>query len=158
MRKLLIACMLFMSSTPVFAGFSESQFQKHVHRADPYITHYEAAAKKHGVPMKLLLRQSAIESGFWDKSIVTGKRKSKRGAIGIGQFMPATARMFGINPYDVQSSINGQALYMKTLYDKFGSWELALCAYNWGDSNLIEAKLKAPKAVLRYARFILGTK
>lgn len=156
MRKLLIVCILFMSSTPALADFSEKQFQKHIHRAEPYIIHYEAAAKKHGVPLKLLLRQSAIESGFWDKAIVSGERKSKMGAIGIGQFLPSTAKKFGVNPYNVQSSINGQALYMKTLYDKFGSWELALCAYNWGDGNLIKANLKAPKSVLRYAKFIIG--
>lgn len=160
MKRLLISCLLIMSTTSVSASnFTEATLKKHIGKAEPYMEIYKSASKEYGVPLNILVRMGAIESGFWDKKIVSGKHRSRKGATGIAQFMPATARMLGVNPTDVTSSINGQARYLQILYGIFGNWDNALHAYNWGDGNLKlvlkpGSKKKIPKSVVGYARFI----
>ena len=46
--------------------------------------------------------------------------------------MPQTARGLGVDPRDVMQNLEGGARYLKTQYDKFGDWRLALAAYNAG--------------------------
>lgn len=160
MKRLLISCLLIMSTTSVSASnFTEEMLKKHIGKVEPYMELYKSASTKYGVPLNILVRMGAAESGFWDKKIVSGKYKSHKGAIGIAQFMPATARMLDVNPTDVTSSINGQARYLKTLYGIFGNWDNALHAYNWGDGNLKlvlkpGSKKNIPKSVVEYAIFI----
>jgi soluble lytic murein transglycosylase-like protein len=47
--------------------------------------------------------------------------------------MPATARRFGVDPYDASSSIWGAAKYLQALYRQFSDWKWAVAAYNWGE-------------------------
>lgn len=84
------------------------------------------AAKQHGVPERLLSALIQQESG-WNP-----KAKSPAGALGIAQFMPGTAKGFGIDPLDPNQAIPAAALYLKRSFEKFGSWDLALAAYNAG--------------------------
>ena len=98
-----------------------------------YIPMYKAAAEKHGVPFSILVAQAAAENGFWNPDIISGKRKSSTGAAGIGQFMPATAKQYGINPLDPEQSIDAQAKYLANSYGMHGSWDKALAGYNAGD-------------------------
>ena len=59
--------------------------------------------------------------------------RSRQGAAGLMQLMPATARQYGAaDPYDAEQSIASGARYLKALMDRFGSVELALWAYNAG--------------------------
>lgn len=91
----------------------------------PYIRRY--AAQYH-VPADLLAAQIDAESGFDPNAV------SPAGAIGISQFMPATARGFGIDPHDPVQSIEGQARYMHNLLMHYnGDVRLALAAYNAGE-------------------------
>lgn len=46
--------------------------------------------------------------------------------------MPGTARALGVNPHNPYENLIGGARYLKQQYDKFGSWDLALAAYNAG--------------------------
>lgn len=93
------------------------------------------AALKHGVPPDLAIRQAAKESGF-DPAVISVKRKSPAGAMGMFQFMPDTAKAYGVNVADPADSADKAMLYMSKLYKQFGDWKLASWAYNWGQGNL----------------------
>lgn len=106
-------------------------------RGKQFMPLYAAAAQKHGVPVGLLVAQGAQESGYWDPAVVSGKRVSSAGALGVGQFMPGTAERFGIDPLDPAQAIDAQAKYMRLNADMFdGDWSKALAAYNWGEGNV----------------------
>lgn len=151
-KKILLAGFIFMSGS--VHAFNEADYTKYsASRGAKYEAMYDIASKEHGVPKSILTRMGAIESGYWNPSIINGSKKSHKHAIGIAQFVPRTARLLGVDPYDVQSSINGQAKYMKYLYDNFGSWYYAACAYNYGEGNVrkvLRGKKGIPKSVKRY--------
>ncbi|MFC3143795.1 lytic transglycosylase domain-containing protein [Psychromarinibacter halotolerans] len=92
----------------------------------PYLDMARAAARRHGIPEDLFLRLVQQESG-WNPSI-----ESHKGAYGLAQLMPATARTLGVDHTDPVQNLDGGARYLKMQYDRFGSWRLALAAYNAG--------------------------
>jgi hypothetical protein len=61
---------------------------------------------------------------------------ARSGAAGYFQFMPATARQYGVDVHNEQSSLDGARRYLSDLAAEFGSTEKALAAYNWGPGNL----------------------
>jgi hypothetical protein len=92
---------------------------------------YEApiarAASRWNVSAALLSAQIYVESNFNPFAI------SRAGARGIAQFMPGTARSYGLrNPFDPDAAINAQAHLMRDLLRRFGSVPLALAGYNAG--------------------------
>lgn len=93
----------------------------------------QAAARKHGVPEDLFARLVQQESG-WNPTA-----KSHKGALGLAQLMPQTAESLRVDPLDPQENLEGGARYLAAQYRKFGSWRLALAAYNAG-----------PQAVQKY--------
>lgn len=100
---------------------------------DPqYLAWADEASKEHGVPPQLLHRLIGAESS-WNPSAVSSK-----GAVGIAQFMPGTARRFGIDPTNPQQSIGAAAKYLRANYDQFGSWSKAAAGYNWGEGNVMK--------------------
>jgi len=86
----------------------------------------KAAARKHAVPEDLFLRLVQQESG-WNPGAV-----SVKGATGLAQLMPGTAASLGVDPNDPHQNLEGGARYLRQMYDKFGTWRLALAAYNAG--------------------------
>ncbi len=46
--------------------------------------------------------------------------------------MPDTAAHLGVDPSDPHDNLDGGARYLRMMYDRFGSWKLALAAYNAG--------------------------
>jgi hypothetical protein len=85
-----------------------------------------ASAAKWGISPALLAAQLDAESGFNPNSV------SSAGAVGIAQFLPSTAREWGVNPYDVNSAIDGMAHLDSVYYKRYGSISKALAAYNAG--------------------------
>lgn len=83
-------------------------------------------ARKHGIPPSLFTAMISQESGF------NPKARSPVGAIGLGQLMPDTARGLGVNPNDPVQNLEGSARYLAKAKQSFGSWKLALAAYNAG--------------------------
>ncbi|CTQ32860.1 Soluble lytic murein transglycosylase precursor [Jannaschia rubra] len=91
-----------------------------------WIDHARVSARRHGVPEDLFLRLIRQESG-WNPGAV-----SRKGALGLTQLMPATAATLGVNPNDPRQNLDGGARYLALQYRNFGSWRLALAAYNAG--------------------------
>jgi hypothetical protein len=85
------------------------------------------SASRWNVSPGLLAAQLMAESGFNPRAV------SPAGALGIAQFMPATARSYGLrDPFDPLASIDAQAHLMSDLLRQFHSVPLALAAYNAG--------------------------
>lgn len=102
-----------------------------------------AAETQFGIPTDLLARQAFEESSFLP-AIISGAQASSAGALGLMQFMPATASALGVNPLDPQSAITGAATLMSQLFSQFGAWSLALAAYDAGPSAVIAAGNNVP--------------
>jgi soluble lytic murein transglycosylase-like protein len=116
-----------------------------------YLAVAKAAAAKHGIPEDLFLRLIQQESG-WNPGAV-----SHKGASGLAQLMPATARKLGVDIDDPTENIEGGARYLKMMYDKFGSWRLALAAYNAGPGAVEKHGGVPPYAETQnYVKAILG--
>lgn len=96
-------------------------------RLDDYAS---VTAEKYGVPPALLL---AIKNAG-EKSGPTAT--SPKGARGVMQFMPGTAKEMGLaDPTDPLASIDAGARYMRKLFDAYGSWDAAVAHYNGGGTQ-----------------------
>lgn len=116
-----------------------------------YLEVAKAAAREHGVPEDLFLRLVQRESG-WNAAAVSNK-----GATGLAQLMPGTARLLGVDIDDPKANLDGGARYLRMMYDKFGSWKLALAAYNAGPGAVEDHDGVPPYAETEaYVKAILG--
>jgi soluble lytic murein transglycosylase-like protein len=95
----------------------------------------ERHARAHRIDQALVRAVIAVESGF-DQAA-----RSRAGAVGLMQLMPATARALGVNPLVAEENVAGGVRYLADLLESFGTVELALVAYNGG-----------PGLARRYAR------
>lgn len=92
----------------------------------PFLTIARAAARRHNVPEDLFLRLIQQESG-WNPNAV-----SHKGAIGLAQLMPGTAKRLRVDASNPSENLEGGAKYLRRQYETFKSWRLALAAYNAG--------------------------
>ncbi|MEW5980959.1 MAG: lytic transglycosylase domain-containing protein [Acidobacteriota bacterium] len=99
----------------------------------------ERYAAESGVRADLVRALIQVESGF------NPKARSSKGARGLMQLMPATAKALGVrNAYDPAENIRGGTQYLRSLLDRYGhDEELALAAYNAG-----------PEAVEKYGNVV----
>jgi soluble lytic murein transglycosylase-like protein len=117
-----------------------------------YLSVAKAAATKHGIPHDLFLRLVQQESG-WNPNA-----RSHAGAMGLAQLMPGTAAKLGVNPRDPQQNLEGGARYLRMMYNRFGSWRLALAAYNAGPEAVAKYGGVPPyRETKNYVRIILGS-
>lgn len=107
-------------------------------------------ARRYGIPPAIFLRQIQQESGF------NPNARSSAGAQGIAQFMPATAKQYGVNTADPISSLTGAAHLDADLIKKYGSVERALSAYNSGKPNAYKDPSFAKGQTYNYVRSIMG--
>ena len=140
------------------ASFDENLAKYSAGRGAQYLPLYKAASEKYSVPYDVLVRQGAQESGFWNPDVVSGKVKSSAGAIGISQFMPATAKGYGIDPFDVEQSIDAQGKYMASNMRLFkGDVSKAVAGYNWGEGNVQRKGMdRLPKETSHYVATVMG--
>jgi len=116
-----------------------------------YLEVAKTLARKHGVPEDLFLRLVQQESG-WNPGAV-----SVKGATGLAQLMPTTASKLGVDISDPHQNLEGGARYLKMMYDKFGTWNLALAAYNAGPGAVEKHGGIPPYAETKnYVKAILG--
>lgn len=157
------------ASPPAFSGFTEAIYVaaediaraftpgpwQYPAAAAPYVPAIQAAEARHGIPDKMLGRLLYQESRF-RADIITGRVSSPAGALGIAQFMPATAAEMGVDPLDPPAAIDAAGAYLRRLYNALGSWQLALAAYNWGIGNVQRKGIeRAPAETRAYYTEIL---
>jgi soluble lytic murein transglycosylase-like protein len=96
----------------------------------PYGDIIDSVSAKHGVSAELVRAVIRVESGYQQRA------RSRKGAMGLMQLMPETARRFSVaDPYDPRQNIEGGIRYLKTLLDRF-PLRLALAAYNAGEAAI----------------------
>ena len=96
------------------------------------------------------------------KAESAGKQEaiSPKGARGLMQLMPGTARDLGVNPDDPQENVEGGSKLLRRLLNKYDSQEIALAAYNWGPGNIDKAirKVKAAGKEVTWANILSEVK
>lgn len=108
-----------------------------------------AAATAHGVPPAMFAAQIATESNFDPDA------RNPSGAAGIAQIEPAAHPT--VDPYDPPAALDYAAAWMAALHQQFGSWRLALAAYNAGPGNVQQYGGVPPfPETQRYLTAILG--
>ncbi|MCX7760370.1 MAG: transglycosylase SLT domain-containing protein [Hydrogenothermaceae bacterium] len=138
--------------------FTENAFN----RANYFLPMVKRVFREEGLPEELAYL-AVVESGF------NPYATSPSNAAGIWQFIPSTGKRFGlrIDEYiderrDPYKSTVAAAKYLKTLYNMFGSWELAIAGYNCGEKciqkraeitgsyNFSDIKYALPKETMEY--------
>jgi soluble lytic murein transglycosylase-like protein len=108
----------YVSTTPVETSSARELY-------DPFVVEY---SNRQSLRPELVRAVIQVESGYNPRAL------SPKGAMGLMQLMPETARMLGVQrPYDPEQNIRGGTRYLRLLLDRYeGSEELALAAYNAG--------------------------
>ncbi len=158
---------LFSSQTKVLDTRAASQYANSVRLQPPsvitpskwntikyngeYLGMAKQAARKYNIPENLFVRLVQQESN-WNP-----RAKSHKGALGLAQLMPETARALGVDPMNPKENLEGGARYLKRQYDRFRNWRLALAAYNAGPAAVEKYNGIPPyKETQNYVRVILG--
>ncbi len=131
-------------------------------RAEPYTGHISTAADKYKLPRELILAVIAVESNFDPRAL------SDKGAMGLMQLMPGTARdLFVEDAWDPAQNIEGGARYLRLLANQYaGDMVKTLAAYNAGPDavrrdgeavpNIPETKEYVRKVVALYKAYKAG--
>ena len=95
----------------------------------PYGEIITTMAQAHGVDPMLVQALIQVESNYRPTA------RSQKGAMGLMQLMPSTARQYNVrNPYDPTANITAGVKHLKSLIDRYRGVELALAAYNAGEA------------------------
>jgi soluble lytic murein transglycosylase-like protein len=104
-------------------------------QSTPYGEIISALSEAHGVDPLLVRALIQVESNYQPRA------RSSKGAMGLMQIMPATARAYRVrNPYDPKTNIEVGVRRLKDLLDRWGAVDLALAAYNAGEGAVQKFK------------------
>jgi membrane-bound lytic murein transglycosylase D len=113
-----------------------------VARSSRYLYYIVEQVEKRGMPTEIALLP-IIESAYNPVAY------SRAHASGIWQFIPSTGKLYGLQQNfwydgrrDVTAATNAALDYLEKLYEMFGSWDLALASYNWGEGAVSRAIAK----------------
>lgn len=110
---------------------------------------FRKAEQDNQLPAGTLAKIAGIESSFRPDAIGPVTRTGKR-AQGLMQFMPDTAKQYGIDPLDPKQAVPAAGKHIAYLRDLFGgSMEKAIAAYNWGEGNVQRRGLEKMPAETR---------
>lgn len=118
----------------------------------PYLDKAKDLALAYGVPLELILAVIKVESDFNPRAC------SPKGAMGLMQLMPSTARALGVkDPFDPEENLEAGVRYLREMLDRFGDLPLALAAYNAGP-GAVEAHRGIPPypETQNYVEKVLG--
>ena len=108
------------------------------------------AAVSNGLSPALLAALVRAESNFNPYAV------SPKGALGLGQLMPATARQVGVTqPFDPVQNLNGSAFYLASQLDRFHNVGSALAAYHAGPKRAARGRHSWPPATRAYVARVL---
>ena len=156
-----------------YARLMERKDKKHLkeilYRGKRYIPLIKDIFSKYNLPDELVFLP-VIESSFNVRAI------SPSGAAGLWQFMPRTARHYGLRidrwideRYDIEKSTIAAARYLRDLHTSFGNWYFVLSGYNIGEYavkrkvgnryryDFWELKYRIPRGARNYTLKFLGT-
>lgn len=151
-------------SDPRYAGMTRAPYRVSAYKpvknssgyptaSDRYALLVEKAAREHSLDQALLQAMIAAESGFDPHAV------SRKGAVGLMQLMPETARRYGVrNLYDPAENIQGGAKYLRDLMRKFNNdLSLTLAAYNAGEDAIVQYGNRIPpyRETLQYVPRVL---
>ena len=109
----------------------------------PFADIIDRIAAEHGVDARLVKALIQVESAFQPKA------RSPKGAMGLMQLMPRTARQYAVaDPYDARANIDAGIRHLKSLLDRFPV-NLALAAYNAGEAAVQRFRGVPPYAETR---------
>lgn len=98
------------------------------------------AAALHGAALEAGISDALLAALVWQESRWKAAAVSSKGAIGLTQLMPETARELGVDPMDPGANLVGGAKYLRQLLSSFnGDVEKALAAYNAGPGRVVRA-------------------
>ncbi len=113
---------------PMLPGAAESGESAAASLAVPFGDLIDRVAAAHRVPARLARAVVQVESGFQQRA------RSRKGAMGLMQLMPGTARQYAVaDPYEPRSNLEAGIRYLRELLDRF-DLPLALAAYNAGEA------------------------
>ncbi len=122
-----------------FTGKGRRHFVRYLERSEYFIPYIQPILKENDVPMDLVYL-AMIESGF------NNHARSRAAAVGPWQFIRGTGKRFGLKVNwwvderrDIAKSTAAAVLYLKRLYQIYGSWELAAASYNAGEAKIARA-------------------
>jgi transglycosylase-like protein with SLT domain len=125
---------------------------------------FNLAGEEHDVDPRLLAAVAWQESDHFAPDVIACERASPDGALGLMQFLPATAAERGVDPCDTADAIFGAAGYLRELHEQFDEdWEVALAAYNAGPNGEVarcrcvptngETELYVPAVMDKWAEY-----
>jgi membrane-bound lytic murein transglycosylase D len=126
-----------------YKKYHQKSYKKKIQKADLFIPTIKKILKENNMPSAFLYLAMA-ESNFELKA------KSHKSAIGVWQFIPLTAKKYGLKidyytdeRMDIVKSTNAAVKYLTRLHGLFDKWYLAAIAYNCGEARVIEAITRA---------------
>jgi len=119
--------------------------------AVPYGDIIDRVAKEQNVPAKLVRAVIQVESAYNERA------RSRKGAMGLMQLMPETARRYAVaDPYDPTSNIEAGIRHLRALLDRLPTMTLAIAAYNAGEAAVQRSRGVPPYPETRdYVRRVL---
>jgi soluble lytic murein transglycosylase-like protein len=126
-----------VSGSPKYVTTRPAEDVSEGNRYEPLIQEH---ASRQSLRPELVRAVIQVESGFNPRAL------SPKGAMGLMQLMPATARTLGVNnPWDPAQNIRGGTDYLRQLLDEYeGNEELALAAYNAGSGAVAKYGRRVP--------------
>jgi Transglycosylase SLT domain len=142
------------ASSATVAPVATNRVDPNARQSDPSCQGLVSAAVAHNVPVEFFVRLIRQESNFDPYSV------SHKGAQGIAQFMPGTARWRGLaDPFEPQQALHESARWLGELREQFGNLGLAAAAYNAGPRRVLEwlgGRGNLPGETRAYVRIITG--